>query len=199
MGVVITPQSEIDKYFESDALSQSSLKKLLTGIDSFINNQKEESELFYTEKGHFVIGSAVDMLLTGEKEEFDNHYYVSQITKKPSEVEMSIINEVFSNLTEEDKDIFNLPITSLSDYKSNIENASISNDWYGGKPGDKRIEGLIERGSQYFEDLKKGLGKQILTSEEKKLIDDMERLEAFVEKFIEAIFLKKYEVCDWKR
>lgn len=173
MGVVITPQSEIDKYFESDALSQSSLKKLLTGIDSFINNQKEESELFYTEKGHFVIGSAVDMLLTGEKEEFDNHYYVSKLIKKPSEVEMSIINEVFSNLTEEDKDIFNLPITLLSDYKSSIENASISNDWYGGKPGDKRIEGLIERGSQYFEDLKKGLGKQILTSEEKKLIDDI--------------------------
>ena len=66
MGVVITPQSEIDKYFESDALSQSSLKKLLTGINSFLNNQKEESELFYTEKGHFIIGSAVDMLLTGE-------------------------------------------------------------------------------------------------------------------------------------
>lgn len=170
MGVVITPQSEIDKYFESDALSQSSLKKLLTGIDSFINNQKEESELFYTEKGHFVIGSAVDMLLTGEKEEFDNHYYVSQITKKPSEVEMSIIQRVLDDVKTNSED---LPYETLDKYSGSIQMSIEEHGWQSNWKMETKINKIIEIGSEYFEDLKKGLGKQILTSEEKKLIDDI--------------------------
>lgn len=169
MGVVITPQSEIDKYFESDALSQSSLKKLLTGIDSFINNQKEESELFYTEKGHFVIGSAVDMLLTGEKDEFDNHYYVSKLIKKPSEVEMSIIQRVLddvkSNIEEE--------YQTLDKYPGSIQMSIEEHGWQSNWKMETKINKIIEIGTEYFEDLKRGLGKQILTSEEKKLIDDI--------------------------
>ena len=170
MGVVITPQSEIDKYFESDALSQSSLKKLLTGIDSFINNQKEESELFYTEKGHFVIGSAVDMLLTGEKEEFDNHYYVSKLIKKPSEVEMSIIQRVLDDVKSNSEDS---PYEKLDKYPGSIQMSIEEHGWQSNWKMETKINKIIEIGSEYFEDLKKGLGKQILTSEEKKLIDDI--------------------------
>ena len=169
MGVVITPQSEIDKYFESDALSQSSLKKLLTGIDSFINNQKEESELFYTEKGHFVIGSAVDMLLTGEKEEFDNHYYVSKLIKKPSEVEMSIIQRVLDDVKSNTEEEYQ----TLDKYPGSIQMSIEEHGWQSNWKMETKINKIIEIGSEYFEDLKKGLGKQILTSEEKKLIDDI--------------------------
>lgn len=169
MGVVITPQSEIDKYFESDALSQSSLKKLLTGIDSFINNQKEESELFYTEKGHFVIGSAVDMLLTGEKEEFDNHYYVSKLIKKPSEVEMSIIQRVLDDVKSNTEEEYQ----TLDKYPGSIQMSIEEHGWQSNWKLETKINKIIEIGSEYFEDLKRGLGKQILTSEEKKLIDDI--------------------------
>lgn len=169
MGVVITPQSEIDKYFESDALSQSSLKKLLTGMDSFINNQKEESELFYTEKGHFVIGSAVDMLLTGEKEEFDNHYYVSKLIKKPSEVEMSIIQRVLDDVKSNTEEEYQ----TLDKYPGSIQMSIEEHGWQSNLKMETKINKIIEIGTEYFEDLKRGLGKQILTSEEKKLIDDI--------------------------
>lgn len=174
MGVVITPQSEIDKYFESDALSQSSLKKLLTGIDYFINNQKEESELFYTEKGHFVIGSAVDMLLTGEKEEFDNHYYVSKLIKKPSEVEMSIIQRVLDDVKNiHSKEENTIEYQTLDKYPGSIQMSIEEHGWQSNWKLETKINKVIEIGSEYFEDLKRGLGKQILTSEEKKLIDDI--------------------------
>ena len=100
MAVVVTPQIEIDKYFESEALSQSVLKTLLGGLDTFLSNQEEEQELYYKEKGHFVIGSAVDCILTGQEGEFDKQYYVSQIEKKPSETEMSIIKMTFDDVVD---------------------------------------------------------------------------------------------------
>jgi hypothetical protein len=193
MGVVITPQSEIDKYFESDALSQSSLKKLLTGIDSFINNQKEESELFYTEKGHFVIGSAVDMLLTGEKEEFDNHYYVSQIIKKPSEVEMSIIQRALKDVQDLEPESYE----TLDKYPGSIQMSIEEHGWQSNWKMETKINKIIEIGSEYFEDLKKGLGKQILTSEEKKLIDDIVfslKSNSRTSKFFDRVALSRAEL-----
>lgn len=165
--VIITPQEEIDKYFNSDALSQSVLKKLLGGIGNFLSNQEEEKDLFYSEKGHFIKGSAVDTLLTGEEGEFEKQYYVSTLTNKPSAVEMSITQRVFEEVKTE------IELTSLSDYPGSLDNAITEEDWYGGKPGDKRIAGLIERCTPYFEDLKKSIGKQILTTEEHKLIKDI--------------------------
>lgn len=167
MGVIITPQKDIDAYFESDALSQSLLKKLLIGIDAFINNGKEEKDLFYEEKGHFIKGSAVDTLLTGEEGEFEKQYYVSTLANKPSAVEMSITQRVFEEVKVEGE------LTTLDKYPGSLDAAIIEEDWYDGKPGEKRTLGLIERCTPYFEDLKKGIGKQILTTEENKLIKDI--------------------------
>jgi len=170
MGVVITPQSEIDKYFESDALSQSLLKKLLGGIDSFLNNQKEESELYYTEKGHFIIGSAVDTILTGEEGEFDKQYYVSQIEKKPSDTEMSIINLIFDEVVLLNP---NKELEELSIYPGSIQKSIEEHGWQSNWKMETKIAKIIDVGSNYFEDLKKGYGKQILTTSEKQLIDDI--------------------------
>lgn len=168
MSVIITPQEKIDEYFNSDALSQSQLKKILKGIDVFVNSNEEEKKLYYEEKGHFIIGSAVDTILTGETGEFEKQYHISTLVKKPSDVEMSIIQKVFDEL----KDVLT-EIEDLPTYLDSIEQSIIEHDWYGGKPGEKRIQGLLDRGADYFEDLKKGLGKQILTSVDKKLIDDI--------------------------
>ena len=161
--VYVTPQSEIDKYFESDNMSQSTLKPLLQGLDKFINNQKEEKELYYEEKGSLVIGSAVDCILTGEEGRFDDTYYVSQIDKKPSDAEMSIINMIFDDMTTHYPQG---PYKTLDQYPGLIENSVVHHQWYGGKPGEKRIAGLIERGTEYFEDLKLAVGKQVLDSQQ---------------------------------
>lgn len=172
MGVIVTPQSKINEYFDSPALSQSLLKKLLGGIDSFVHNNKEEAELYYTEKGHFIIGSAVDTLLTGEEGEFEKQYYVSEIEKKPSEVEMSIIQKAFSEVvTVNFNSIEN--IVDLGNYKDAVESSIEEHNWQPNWKMDTRINKIVDIGGIYFEDLKASYGKQILTTSEKILIDDI--------------------------
>jgi hypothetical protein len=59
------------------------------------------------------------------------------------------------------------------------------------------INKIIDIGSEYFEDLKKGLGKQILTSEEKKLIDDIVfslKSNSRTSKFFDRVALSRAEL-----
>lgn len=170
MGVIITPQIKIDEYFESTALSQSRLKLLLKGFDAFLSSQqKDDTELYYNEKDYFIVGSAVDTILTGEEGEFQKQYYVSNIEKKPSDAEMSIINMIFDELTDNNVTVD----MSLADYPNMLDNAIKEHNWYNGKPGDKRIAGLIERGKEYFEDLKSAFGKQVISKDQETLINSI--------------------------
>lgn len=169
MAVIVTPQEKIDEYFASTALSQSLLKKLSQGIGAYLKAKTAEQSLYYEEKGSFIIGSAVDLILTGESGDFEKKFHVSQITKKPSDVEMSIINRVFDTARQFSEN----GIKELTDYKKLIENAAISENWYNGKPGDTRINNLITKCSDYFEDLKASVGKQILTTEEDRIIKEI--------------------------
>lgn len=194
--VIITPQSEIDRYFESENLSQSTLKPLLQGLDKYLNNQKEEKELYYEEKGSLVIGSAVDCILTGEEGRFDDIYYVSQIEKKPSDTEMSIINMVFDDMLSFYPEG---PYKSLSDYQSLLEGSITVHEWYGGKPGDKRIAGLIDRCTEYFEDLKLALGKQVLDNQQiftiKAIVESL-RTNPVTKSFFDKEVYSKFDEID---
>lgn len=174
MGLVIAPQIKIDEYFESDALSQSLLKKLLGGIDSFLSDQGKEEELFYKEKGNFIIGSAVDCILTGEDGEFDNQYYVSQIENKPSDVEMSIVQMVFSDvMNEHPNDIKDADNFKLSFYPGSIQAAIENHNWQPRWKMETKVTKITEVGTEYFEDLRKAYGKQIISEQERFLIEDI--------------------------
>lgn len=157
--VYVTPQTEIDKYFESENLSQSSLKLFLGGLDKFLNSKKEEQELYYEEKGSLILGSAVDCILTGEEGTFDDKYYVSEIEKKPSDAEMSILNMVFDDmLTEYPQG----PYNSLDQYPGFIQRAVEFHGWQKGWKPETRLNKIIDVGNEYFEDLKLALGKQVI-------------------------------------
>ena len=172
MGLIVTPQSEIDKYFASPALSQSNLKELGYGLDKYLATIRKREEADDSVKNHFLFGGAVDCILTGEEQVFNETYYTSNLLKKPSDAEVAMIDTVFelvttvvtSNMEE---------IDTLETYRGFIDTAVVKHDWYKGKPGDVRIAGLIERGSEYFEDLKKAFGKKILTSTQKQMIDSV--------------------------
>ena len=169
MAVIVTKQEDINAYFDSDALSQSKLKLLLKGFDHFLSNQKEEKDLYYEEKDYFVVGSGVDTKLTGESGIYDTLFYTSKLEKKPSDAEMSMINYVFDELVENNVEVD----LTLAEYPNMLKNSIVEHDWYKGKPGEKRIAGLIERCSPYFEDLKASFGKQIVSKEQQALIDDI--------------------------
>lgn len=161
--VIVTPQSEIDKYFESENLSQSTLKPLLYGLDKFLNNQKEEKELYYEEKGNLVIGSAVDCILTGEEGKFDDIYYVSQIEKKPSDVEMSILNMIFDDMITHYPQG---PYKTLDQYPGFIQSSIDFHGWQKNWKPETKIQKIIDCGTEYFEDLKLALGKQVLDNQQ---------------------------------
>lgn len=178
MGIIITPQAEIERYFESPAMNQSLLKGLLGGMEKFLENKEEdEKTLYYQEKGHFIIGSAVDMLLTGDQSEFDNHYYVSKIEVKPSDVEMSITNMVWDMVldhyspVEVEAEGFDYGV--LAQYPAYIDTAIVEENWYKGKPGEKRTAGLVERCMEYFQDLKLAHGKQVISVEQNFIITEI--------------------------
>lgn len=95
MGLIITPQNEIDAYYASKNLSQSDLKVLLKGISKF----GEENNI--DDKSNIIIGKAVDMILTGESNEFENSFYISTLEKLPSDTVMGIIKRVYDMLEED--------------------------------------------------------------------------------------------------
>lgn len=171
MGVVITKQADIDAYFETNALSQSKLKLLLKGMDNFLSNQENEQELYYSETGHFILGSAIDCKLTGEEGEFEKQYYVSQIEKKPSDAEMSILNMIFDELIERGVDI--KLMGQLHDYQGDILTACNEHSWQSRWKDETRVQKIVEVGSVYFEDLKAAYGKQVLDTTQEEIINSV--------------------------
>lgn len=171
--VYVTPQSEIDKYFESDNLSQSTVKPLLQGLEKFLNNQKEERELYYEEKGNLIIGSGVDCILTGEEGRFDDIYYTSDIEKKPSDAEMSILNMIFDNVVNEYSSAEGWIEKPLNDYPGFIKESIEFHGWQKNWKDETRISKIIDVGSEYFEDLKLALGKQVIDKNQLFIINSI--------------------------
>lgn len=157
-----------EDYFQLDAMNQSLLKSYSLKDPRLISKDRPQSDLFFEEKGHFVIGTAVDCILTQGIEKFKNTHHVSQLSKKPTDVQKSIINEVFVKLDENDL----LDTTKdLTDEvcKIYLLNSFKSHEYYDNiKDPDKRIAKISENFicKEYFLELKEAKGKVILSQEE---------------------------------
>lgn len=194
--IQIAKKEEIVDYFNSPALGQSKLKKLLTGISNF--HTEEESKA-----NHFVIGSAVDCLLTGNPEDFEKIFYISTVSKKPSDTVVEILNLVHIMLLSDYAEYITVvdPIqfkedhfevvqdsleeapakTSFSDFVGSLKNwetyileACKIVDWnrtWGDAAKLKNI--ATEDNEVYFLDLCKAYGKTILDTAQKELIDSI--------------------------
>ena len=172
MAIFIASQEEIDDYFERPEVNQSSLKDLAGGLDGFLaslakkRKNKEENK---PTPDYFLIGGAVDTILTGEEGEFEKQYYVSTLEKKPSEVEIQIIESVFHELVAADM----INQVEYEDSHDAILAAANEVGWQMRWKTETRVAKLIEAGRDYFEDLKHSLGMKILTSEMKNKIDSI--------------------------
>ena len=170
MGIFVTSQDKIDEYFESECVNQSLLKNLGNGYDGFMASLAKKRKDIDDNKPtpeYFLIGGAVDMILTGEPDEFENEYYVSTLEKKPSEVEISIISSVFHELN--DNNLLNS--VAWEDCFDAILAAADEFEWQKRWKADTRVQKLILAGAEYFEDLKDSVGMKILTSTQKNTID----------------------------
>lgn len=160
-------ERSLKNYYDSPRLSQSKLKLLLLGVKAF--NEITEPELFFEEKQHFIIGSAVDTLLTRGVEQFNQEFYVSNLENKPSDTVKSIINEVFSkaNIGVDKVGLF---APTLRDYPDLILEACNNHSYQSNWKDETRVNKIIEN-FPYWEELVESNGKTILTIEDKVLID----------------------------
>lgn len=86
--VTITPKEQIDRYYESDDLNQSKLKRL-DGDPRYYDAPYEESKA-----RHFIVGQIVDTVLTAGINAYQEKYYVMEIEKAPSDAVKSIVDQV---------------------------------------------------------------------------------------------------------
>lgn len=165
MAVIITPQIEIDYYFNSDALNQSSLKDLMKGFDYFVNKQNSPKRDTIPE--YFIVGSAVDTILTGEDGNFDKLFYVLESSKKPSDLEVSITKTIFERYYTQQSQ------KSLYEFSDEILEVVDEFNWQTRWKSQTRVDKIIEVCSDYFEELKQSYGKTIVTAEQKQTIDNI--------------------------
>lgn len=162
-------QDRIDEYFASTDISQSQLKLLLGPNPSLFNTIQPESELYYEEKEHFIIGDGVDIQLTGSLEDFNRKYHVSNVQNKPSDKIKSIVNEVFDTVVREYPSSI---ISTISHYRDTILEACSNHDYYTTWKDDSRVAKVVEAW-EYWEDLKASQGKIVLSREQNDKISSI--------------------------
>jgi hypothetical protein len=186
MSVSVAKTEEIKEYYQSEALGQSKLKRLLGDLSNF--NKEEDST-----KEHFVIGSAVDCILTGEEGEFNAQYYVSDIEKKPSDSIIEILDKVYNYLQADYQEYIEVTsgvvetedgelhtISSFDEFAGDLETwehyileATEITGWQPKWGNEAKLKNILGPGSEYFKDLCKAYGKQVLDKARKQTIDSI--------------------------
>lgn len=156
------------EYYENLAISQSQLK-LLLGTNPGLFNTIQEPEMYFEEKEHFVIGSAVDCALTTPYL-FDSRYYVSTLESKPSGVVKSIIQQVKDKLDEQQP--FSVIYSDITMYPELILEACENHNYYSNLSNSVKVL-KISSYNDYFRVLVNAIDKVILSVEEKTLIDNI--------------------------
>ena len=155
----------MQEYYDNPAVSQSQLKTLLIHPKAF--REERESSLYFEEKEHFTIGSAVDFCLTQPDKEFSEVYHVSKLQNKPSDTIKSIINQVFDICVKE----FSIEnLVNIHAYYNIILNCCDNHNYQNRWNEQTRVNKICEH-YEYWEDLKTSYGKTILSQEEKNAID----------------------------
>jgi len=174
MGLIISTDEQVQEYFSRPELNQSTLKHLEKGYANFVKKQAEKEHQVDNadDKEAFIIGSGVDLILTGNIGSFEKKYYVSEIENKPSDIEMAIVKLVLGVLETyaEDTEVPN-PIGQLSEYPGLILDACAEIGWQPNWKAPTRIAKIIEKCNLYFEDLKKAIGKIVISGTQKSTID----------------------------
>ena len=160
-------QEEIDAYFEREAASQSFLKQLCKGV---AYTKRDEKTMYYEEKGHLIIGSAIDDRISLGKTVFEEKYYVSS-DNKPSDAIMSMVQQVFDHAVIVTDEIGN--VKTLHDWNSAILDSANDHKYQVRWKDETRVSKIQEAGYDYFEELKEAFGKQILSPIENTIVGNI--------------------------
>lgn len=166
--VIFPNEKALQEYAESKNMNQSTLKVLTKGLYPFLEalNGKKDSNLYFEEVEHFLIGTAVDDRLTRGKTYFENKYYIGT-SVKPSDTIMSIIQYIFDYIVNNEEEV----PTTLVDVPDSLIMQAVTVHNYQSKWGNEaRINRVRLDGVLYYSELVKSFGKTILDSKQNELI-----------------------------
>ena len=166
--IVFGNPDEIKTYRETERVNQSTLKKLLSNS---IVKEEESSTLYYEEKSHFIIGNAVDLLLTVGSNQFISDFYISDI-QKPSDTIMSIINLLYDRLKQKENSINNNVTVYGNELLEAIKEHKYREEWN----NTARVNYVSSKGSDYFKLLADSNGRTIISkAENEKILSIVDR------------------------
>ena len=166
--LIIGTKEQIQKYREHPGMNQSTLKNVQYGLASFLKKQDEEGPVASFERG-----SAVDTILTGNEGDFKDLYYISALEKKPSDKEMEIVELIFNKLSSVYEDSITQFGLDSPMIKGTVQQSIEEIGWQPNWKIETRIEKITGNPlcQEYFDDLKKSIGKTILSQAQVEQID----------------------------
>jgi hypothetical protein len=171
MSVIVATKEEVQEYYGSEALGQSKLKLLLGDLGSFHKEFDSSAE-------HFMIGSAVDCILTNSLEAFQEDHYVSSVEKLPSESVIEILKLVYEDVLQDYAEHLEVitgqenpePVTPFHEFVGELENwgayildACEKTGWQPRWGADAKLKNIVEPSSEYFKDMCLGFGKTVIS------------------------------------
>ena len=175
--IIRSNKQAIQEYIESSAINQSKLKLLSISAQAF--QEVREPDLFFEEKEHFLIGKAVDDVITMGENYWNDNYYISNITK-PSDTIMSIVQQIFQSRISDS--LFE------NDLLSAIEAHNYQPNW----KVDTKIAKVSTEGEVYWHELVQSEGKTILDK------DQYMKCVSIVNQLQEHRFTRDYFIADAK-
>ena len=152
-----TSKQQVQEYRNNEALSQSDLKKLIVGMDAFMDDREQKM----TEP--MLIGSAVDTILTGAEGDFEEIFYLSNFPK-PSDTICEILQEVLSRTADK-----SLPLEDNIEILGQVINeVGYQARW---KP-ETRINDLLKH-TGYYQSLQESIGKIVISEEQSQIINTL--------------------------
>lgn len=144
------------EYRQLPGVNQSSLKKILVSPQSYVQAVKSQAEPDDDKEDHFVFGGVLDVMLVGNKEEFDKQYVRISDDSKCSDAVKAIVSTVYNSVTVEDK-------LSLSNYSDIILTVAREQGYQNNYKDETLIASVIKQGEEYFNLLSKIAGKTPVT------------------------------------
>jgi hypothetical protein len=187
--VTVTSKAEIDRYYESEDLNQSKLKKL-DGDPRYYDAPYEESKA-----RHFVVGQIVDTVLTAGRRAYQEKYYVMEIDKAPSDAVKAIVDQVLTLVREdyeeylqvvardldvvtEEEEILETqinPVNSfvnfaglLEDKAAYVLSSARELGWNDKWKDDTVVENIVKQASEYYSATVKAEGKEVISLDVKE-------------------------------
>jgi hypothetical protein len=145
-------------YREIRALNQSTLKKILTSPQSFLQAVKKMEAREVSTEDHFILGSAIDLMLTSTREEFNSKFAIVPDSMGVTDAVKVILDNIYEELLEAKADLGAWD-TQRDIILKHVKFQNYQGNW----KDDTRIDAMIKAGNQYMAIKILSEGKALLT------------------------------------